>query len=126
MGSRTKHGAWILGVLAAGALSAALEREANACGGCFVPPQVSADSPSVVTDHRMILSVSKEQTTLYDEIRYAGNPKEFSWVLPIRGLATIGLSADVVFSTVHAYTATNIVAPPTNCPQPRCSRGGYN
>jgi MYXO-CTERM domain-containing protein len=126
MASRTKLGAYIVGVLAACAVSVAFVDDARACGGCFVPPAVSADSPSVVTDHRMILSVSKEQTSLYDEIRYSGNPASFSWVLPIRGLAKIGLSADVVFSTVHAYTATNVIAPPTNCPQPRCpSRGGF-
>jgi hypothetical protein len=125
MKNRAGNGVWVVGAVAVCAATFAMDREARACGGCFVPPAVSADSPSVVTDHKMILSVSKDQTTLYDEIRYSGNPREFSWVLPIRGVATIGLSADVVFSTLHAYTATNVIAPPTNCPQPRCYRGGY-
>ena len=54
-----------LGMLAALAAMAVAEPEAHACGGCF-PPQ--GEQQSVVTDHRMILSVSQAQTTLYDQI----------------------------------------------------------
>ena len=46
-----------LGTLAALAALAVSEPEARACGGCFPPP---GEQQSVVTDHRMILSVSKE------------------------------------------------------------------
>ena len=67
-----------------------LESEALACGGCFAPPE----NPTVVTDHRMILSVSKAQTTLYDQIRYQGDPGSFAWVLPIAGTVEVGVCGE--------------------------------
>src|SRR5579859_3634861 len=56
-------------VLAASSLALVAERDASACGGCFVPP---AENDSDITDERMLLSVSPQQSTLYDQIRYAG------------------------------------------------------
>ena len=103
-------------VVAAAALCAG-EREAKACGGCFHPPEPPGEDPSMVTAHRMILSISSKQTTLYDQIKYSGNPKDFAWVLPISGLATVGLSADLVFQTLGSMTQTQIYPPPMNCPQ---------
>jgi hypothetical protein len=64
----------------------------------------------------MILSISKDQTTLYDQIRYQGAPASFAWVLPISGTVNVGLSADVVFSALDNLTQTTVVAPPLNCP----------
>jgi hypothetical protein len=89
------------------------EREASACGGCFHPPtQVASD----ITDERMLLSVSQQQTTLYDQIRYSGSPSSFAWVLPIHGTVDVGLSADVLFDSLDALTATQIQAPIPDCP----------
>jgi hypothetical protein len=102
-------------IVAVAALMAG-EREAKACGGCFHPPPPPNEDPSMVTAHRMILSVSSKQTTLYDQIKYSGSPKDFAWVLPISGVATVGLSSDLVFSTLGSMTETQIVAPPMNCP----------
>lgn len=99
-------------VLAAVTTTTLAESEAQACGGCFIPPE----NPTVVTDHRMILSISKTQTTLYDQIRYQGDPASFAWVLPIAGQVDIGLSADVLFSVLDQSTQTQIVQPPRNCP----------
>ncbi len=106
----------ILAGLALGALATTslYERRADACGGCFVPPE----NNTVVTDHRMILSVGQGQSTLYDQIRYQGRPESFAWVLPITGEAQVGLSADVVFSALDAMTQVQVVAPPLNCPPP--------
>jgi hypothetical protein len=109
-----------LGVAAGIAVGTAMlaPTEAKACGGCFPPP---GDQQSVVTDHRMILSVSKEQSTLWDEIEYSGSPEQFAWVLPIAGTVDVGLSADTLFGSLHNLTATVVQAPPTNCPPPpRC------
>jgi hypothetical protein len=89
-----------------------LERDAEACGGCFAPPE----TPTVVTDHRMILSVSPTQSTLYDQIRYQGDPAAFAWVLPIRGVVTVGLSADVLFQSLDNFTQITVTPPPLNCP----------
>lgn len=104
----------------------ALEHDASACGGCFSPPPSPTENPTVVTDHRMILSISQDQSTLYDQIKYSGNPAAFAWVLPIVGTVDVGLSADIVFRTLDGSTATSIVAPPLNCPAPpTCNnRGG--
>src|SRR5262245_31756028 len=85
------------------------ERVAHACGGCFSQPE----TPTVVTDHRMVLSISRAQTTLYDQIRYQGDPKAFAWVLPISGVATVGLSSNVLFQALDQRTQTVIVPPQT-------------
>lgn len=95
------------------ALAFGAEKEASACGGCVVPPNQTA---SDITDERMLLSVSPQQTTLYDQIRYAGSPESFAWVLPISGTVDVGLSADVLFGSIDSLTATRINPPPVSCP----------
>jgi hypothetical protein len=121
---RSKRVAAALGAIALAGTFGAFEGEASACGGCFIP----TENPTVVTDHRMILTVSKEQSTLYDQIKYSGNPSSFAWVLPISGTVEVGLSADVVFQALDGMTQTQITPPPQNCPPaPNCgSRGGLN
>jgi len=121
-----------LGVLAGMALvlwGVSVSRDASACGGCFVPPPPPNPPPdevdSVITDERMIFSVSETQTTLYDEINFSGSPSSFAWVLPIKGSATVGLSADILFASLDQLTSTQVVAPPLNCPAaPTCGSGG--
>ncbi len=122
-GDSMNRSALLLGAsVAACALAMLGERDARACGGCFHPPTQTA---SDITDERMLLTVSTQQTTLYDQIRYSGNPSSFAWVLPIHGTVTVGLSADVLFDSIDAVTATTITAPPQNCPAPPsdCSQG---
>jgi len=105
----------LLALLAVPAFTLAVPRDASACGGCFGPPKETDD---VVTDHRMVLTVSPQQTTLYDEIRYAGSPSSFAWVLPINGQVSIGLSADAVFDTLDGLTVTQVQQPQVSCPAP--------
>ena len=100
---------------AAATFTVALEGDASACGGCFHPPE---ENPTIVTDHRMILSVSKDQSTLYDQVKYQGDPSSFAWVLPISGTVDVGLSADIVFGALDSSTQTQIISPPQNCPPP--------
>jgi hypothetical protein len=85
--------------------------DAEACGGCFVPP---ADN-TIVTGHRMAMSVSPTQTVLWDQFEYAGDPSDFAWVLPIKQGAWIELSSDAWFEALEAGTVVNVVAPPINC-----------
>jgi MYXO-CTERM domain-containing protein len=95
--------------------------DAKACGGCFHGP---SQSGTVITDHRMIFRISPQQTTLYDEIEYSGNPASFAWVLPIHGPVTVGLSADIVFASLEAQTAPTIESPfLPSCPV--CGCGGF-
>jgi hypothetical protein len=69
----------------------------------------------------MIVSISQGQTTLYDELRYSGDPESFAWVLPISGTAKIGVSSDGLFSTLEAMTQVTVIPPPQNCPTPPTS-----
>jgi hypothetical protein len=103
-----------------------LEGDAAACGGCFTTPPPPNQTASDITDERMLLSLSPTQTTLYDQISYAGNPASFAWVLPTHGPVTVALSADVLFDSIDALTATTIVPPPQPaCPTPTgCNQAG--
>jgi hypothetical protein len=106
----------LLGV--ATVFSGVLERDASACGGVFLPP---TENETVVNDHRMLLAISKLQTTLYDQIAYSGSPSSFAWVLPIKGHVTVGLSSDILFETMDSLTATQVSEPSANCPSaPSC------
>jgi MYXO-CTERM domain-containing protein len=111
-----------LALAAAAALATAGVRDARACGGCFHPP---SQNGTVVTDHRMIFTVSPQATTLYDQIKYSGDPASFAWVLPIHGQVKVGLSADIVFQALDSATATTIVAPNRQpCPFCGCAVPG--
>jgi Uncharacterized protein conserved in bacteria (DUF2330) len=101
------------------ALAMGLPSDAEACGGCFVPP----DENTVVTGHRMILTVGMEQSTLYDQIEYQGDPSEFAWVLPTKGLVDVGVSSDLVFNQLGFDTTVQVFEPPRNCPSYNC---GYD
>jgi len=92
----------------------AVSGDANACGGCAPP----ADEGTVVTGHRMLVTVSKTATTLWDQIEYAGEPSSFAWILPIKGQVEIGLSSDAVFGVLSERTTTYVAPPPQNCPPP--------
>jgi len=104
-----RRSALVFGIsVAASAFALAVERDAAACGGCFHPP---TQTVSDITDERMLLAVSPTQTTLYDQLEYVGSPTSFAWVLPIHGTVTVGLSADVLFSTLDTLTQTTVEQP---------------
>ncbi|MBI5515325.1 MAG: DUF2330 domain-containing protein [Deltaproteobacteria bacterium] len=91
---------------------------AQACGGCFAPP----NAVQVVTDHRMVLSLSTTQTALWDQFQYSGRPEDFSWILPIRNGPDVRIElADNAFMTV----LDNITVPALNAPSPP-SRGCFD
>ncbi len=102
---------------AAAALIAAVEsRDAYACGGCIAPPTSSTQ----VSGHRMILSISPTQTTLWDQLAYVGDASDFAWVLPIHGQVDVGLSSDLLFATLDQLTDPRVTG--TSCPpQPICN-----
>jgi len=95
-------------VLAAAVAACALTQSTHvrACGGCFVQ-----NESTVVTDHRMALSISKTQTVLWDQIRYTGDPREFAWVLPVRAGTKLELANDEFFTALDAATQPVIVPP---------------
>jgi hypothetical protein len=102
------------------AITASDLRDAAACGGCFVPPEANTQ----VTGHRMILSVSSAESTLWDQITYSGDPESFAWVLPIRGQVDIGVSSDLLFNSLAFMTDTQIIPPYLSCPYSCADEGG--
>jgi Uncharacterized protein conserved in bacteria (DUF2330) len=105
------------GVAASAAISMTavglVESDARACGGCFSRPTEN----TIVTDHRMAFAVSPAQTVLWDQIEYTGDPKDFSWVLPVRSGAVVELSHDEWFEALDALTRPVITGPSRNCGQ---------
>lgn len=91
--------------------------DAQACGGCLIAQSESTQ----VTGHRMILSLSNDRTTLWDQITYAGDPSSFAWVLPIKGMVDIGLSSDALFNTLESDTEVRVNSPIIQCPPIFCN-----
>jgi MYXO-CTERM domain-containing protein len=79
------------------------------------PPAPNEVDGTVVTDHRMVFSISPAQTVLWDQIRYSGNPSDFAWVLPVKPGARIELSQDAWIATLDAATQTIINGPSSPC-----------
>lgn len=86
---------------------------AEACGGCFHGSTNSA--PSVVTGHRMALSLSQQQTVLWDQVQYTGDPEDFAWVLPVGPGAVIEEASDAWFESLEALSATHLSSPTVVC-----------
>ena len=107
-------------LLAASSILAALtwSGEADACGGCFIPPVQGNDTGTIVTAHRMALSVSTEQTILWDQIQYVGSPAEFAWVLPVKPGARIEVGSQAWFDVLDAATGTSVTPPRLSCKVP--------
>jgi Uncharacterized protein conserved in bacteria (DUF2330) len=93
-------------------------RDARACGGCFHQP--NPGEATVVTDHRMAFALSPTQTILWDQVKYAGNPSEFVWVLPVHPGTRIELSHDAWLAALDATTQPLIKQPPVSY-----AGGGY-
>lgn len=101
----------------AGLAGLAAPQPAAACGGCFAP----TGSPTVVTRHQMAVSLTMEQTTLWDQIEYAGDPEDFVWVLPVRNGAPVELAENAFFEALEQTTRITLQAPTppvTFCPDP--------
>jgi hypothetical protein len=92
--------------------------DAAACGGCFNP----LGSPAPVTAHRMAISISPTQTTLWDQIEYAGAPEDFVWVLPVMGSPTVELADNAFFDSLT--NTTQIVMQGPTPPNAFCGGGG--
>ena len=112
-------GIGVLTLSLAGLGAVASPSEALACGGCFAPPGAA----QVVTDHRMVLSLSTTQTTLWDQFQYSGNPEEFSWILPIRYTDTtrVQLASDDFLTLLGNVGVAALVRPAPPPYPPGCN-----
>ncbi|MBI5516044.1 MAG: DUF2330 domain-containing protein [Deltaproteobacteria bacterium] len=74
-----------------------------------------------MTGHRMVLSLSATHTTLWDQLRYTGDPEDFLWVLPIPASAipSVGLGDNAFMDAVDELSAPRIVVEGSQlCPLP--------
>lgn len=101
-----------LAAVSASVAAALPARDAHACGGCFVPSQARSTQ---VSSHRMVMSIGKTSTTLWDQIEYVGDPSEFAWVLPIHGQVQVGVSSDLLFTTLENATSVVVHSPEAFC-----------
>ncbi len=85
----------------------------DACGGCF--HAATDESTSFVTDHRMVLSIAKNQTVLWDQVKYTGDPAEFAWVLPVRTGTRVELARDEWISALDLATKVSVKGPDVSC-----------
>ena len=75
-----------------------LPAEAAACGGFFC----SASTPVNQAAERIVFVEHDDQTvTAVVQIQYSGPAERFSWVLPVVGSPTVGLSSDIVFTRLQ-------------------------
>jgi hypothetical protein len=63
----------------------------------------------------MAFSVSPQQTVLWDQIEYSGDPQDFAWVLPVMAGAQVQLSHDQFFAALDALTDPVITGPDPQC-----------
>jgi hypothetical protein len=92
----------LLGAATAGL--AMVPSDAEACGGCFAPNA----TVTVVTAHRMAVAISPTETTLWDQIQYAGSPEDFVWVLPVVGDTGAQLADNAFFEALSQGTTVNL------------------
>lgn len=107
----------LLAALVAATLATALPTTATACGGLFAPPQEIAHGSAF----RMAVSISNDQTTLWDAISYTGEASKFAWILPVPAKpASIDVASDSFFAWLDE-TSQPMVYPP---PEPSSDSGG--
>lgn len=105
--------------LLAAALAVGHTSTVNASGGFFVEP----GEPAKAAEHRMLISISPQSTTIIDQIVFTGTPDSFAWLLPVKGQFDVGLSSDALFSNLDKATASVVLPPPLPC-DPGCGGSG--
>jgi MYXO-CTERM domain-containing protein len=84
------------------ALGVALaSQDADACG-CFAPPDPSV--PIVQAGERILFSVQNGVVTAHIQIQYAGEAKDFGWLLPLPSVPTLKLGTEELFSQLINVT----------------------
>lgn len=86
------------------ATAVTVPRTARACGGCFTPPPTESGNATVVTAHRMAMAIAPQQSTLWDQFAYSGDPEDFVWVLPASPDSTVALADNRFFEVLEART----------------------
>src|SRR5262245_57569831 len=74
---------------------------AEACG-CFVPPDPTV--PIVQAGERILFAVDNGVVTSHVQIQYAGDAKDFGWLLPLPSVPTLELGTDELFTQLYNTT----------------------
>lgn len=74
---------------------------AHACG-CFAPPDPSV--PVVQAGERILFAMENGVVTAHIQIQYAGDAREFGWILPLPSIPTLELGTDELFTTLTRTT----------------------
>lgn len=102
--------------IASTALAAGLvlfSHDALATGGVFTTPADAASTQ--VTEHRVVLSISEGQTSLWDDLTFSGDPSDFAWVLPVKGPAEIAQSSYYLFQALDQVSTVMTRSPTITC-----------
>ncbi|MBK8256943.1 MAG: DUF2330 domain-containing protein [Polyangiaceae bacterium] len=84
-------------------------RDASACAAFF------EETVTPIAGHKMVLSISQDSTTLWDQFDYTGDPASFAWVFPIKGQVDVGISADGLFQALEQTTAVTVEGISPDC-----------
>ncbi|MFZ5444327.1 MAG: DUF2330 domain-containing protein [Myxococcota bacterium] len=76
-------------------VAALAARRAEACG-CFAPPDPTV--PIVQAGERILFAVENGVVTAHIQIQYAGDAKDFGWLLPLPSVPTLKLGTEELFT----------------------------
>lgn len=107
--STTATSACALGVAALVFSTAALlPTRAEACG-CLSPPDpVALDTNNFAVNQQaeqIIFEVGEETVSAHVQIRYAGDPEQFAWIVPVPNVPELEISHTIAFGMVDEGTA---------------------
>ncbi|MBL8918771.1 MAG: DUF2330 domain-containing protein [Myxococcaceae bacterium] len=74
---------------------------AEACG-CFAPPDPTV--PVVQAGERILFATANGQVTAHIQIQYAGDAKDFGWLLPVPSIPTLKVGTEELFTQLIATT----------------------
>jgi|APLak6261679142_1056127.scaffolds.fasta_scaffold00171_6 hypothetical protein len=72
-------------------------RPADACG-CFAPPDPTV--PIVQAGERILFAVDNGVVTAHIQIQYAGEARDFGWLLPLPSVPTLKLGTEELFTSL--------------------------
>jgi len=92
--------AWVP-LMAAGFVAVAAG-PAIACGGLFC-----GTIPINQAGEKILFAIDQNRMTTYVQIKYSGQAKDFSWVVPIPASPSLSVSSDEVFTRLESNTAVS-------------------
>ena len=88
-------------------------RQALACGGLFC----SGTAPVDQSAEQVLFEVEDDGTiTATVEVKYSGDPRSFSWIIPVHGTPDfVSTAPSQLFKFLEVTTRPSVIAPPTTC-----------